>query len=248
MLLGSFLFFLIAGLGRANPFTGAASLFQAPAVPSRYLYVAAALTLPALAVAADAVVRRWRLLGPAVLVLLVIGIPSNLQELADRPHGLSASGRSYRRLVLSLPRLPIAHEVPRRVGLPGVPFFPRAITIGWLLDGAASGRVPDPGRIDPTDAATWTLRLALHQSHARTTDACENLTAPEMRRLDNGQSIGIDGGAVRVTYVPEGSDESRGILFNPANGRTLVALAGPLNLRLSSNNPGRPAALCAARR
>jgi hypothetical protein len=130
------------------------------------------------------------------------------------------------------------------VGLPGVPFFPRAITIGWLLDGAASGRVPDPGPIDSIDAATWTLRLALHQSHAGTSSACENLTGPTMRRLLQGHSIGIDRGAVRVVYITEEGDESRPIVFNPANGHALVALAGPLNLQLSSNNPARPAVLC----
>jgi hypothetical protein len=244
MLVGSFLFFLIAGLGRAHPFTGAARLFQAPAAPSRYLYVAAALTLPALAVAADAVVRRWRLLGPAVLVLLVIGVPGNLRELADRPHGLSASGRSYRRLVLSLPRLPVADEVPGSEGVPGVPFFPPWITIGWLLDGVASGRIPDPGRIDRTDAATWTLRLALDQSHSVTNKVCRELTEPAMLLLDKGRSIGIDGGAVRVIYAPDARNESRPIVFNPVNGRTLVALAGPLNLHLSSVNPARRAQLC----
>jgi hypothetical protein len=206
--------------------------------------VAAALTLPALAVAADALVRRWRLLGPAVLVLLVMGIPGNLQELADRPHGLSASGRSYRRLVLSLPRLPVAHEVPRRVGLPGVPFFPPWITIGWLLDGVASGRVPDPGRIDRTDAATWTLRLALDQSRAATNKTCRSLTEPAMVLLDKGQSIGIKDGSVRVVYTPDANHSSRPIVFDPVNGRTLMALAGPLTLHVSSNNSTLPAAIC----
>lgn len=244
MLLGSFLFFLVAGLGRANPFTGAARLFQAPTAPSRYLYVAAALTLPALAVAADAVVRRWRTLGPAILVLLVIGIPGNLQELADRPHGLSASGRSYRRLVLSLPRLPVAHEVPRTVGAPGVPFFPPWITIGWLLDGVASGRVPHPGRINRTDAATWTLRVALDQSNVGTNTACRELAEPVVLLLDKGRPIGIEGGGVRVVYAPDATSESRPVVFDPVNGHTLMALAGPLNLHLSSNNPARPAVIC----
>jgi hypothetical protein len=248
LLVGAVVFLVLTGLGRANPFTGAARLFQGPLTPSRYLYVLGALTLPALAVAADAVARRWRILAPAVLALFIIGIPGNLRELADRPDGLSASGGSYRRLVLSLPRLPVAQEVPRWVGLPGVPFFPRAITIGWLLDGVASGRIPDPGRIDSIDAATWTLRLALYQSHAATNEACETLIQPVTLRFVKGQSIGIEGGVVRIIYTPDWSDESRPILFSPSAGRTIVALTGPLNLRLSSNNPARPAVLCDGRR
>jgi hypothetical protein len=242
LLIGAVLFLVIAGLGRAKPPTGAVRLFPAPVAPSRYLHMVAALTVPALAVAADAVVRRWRLLGPAVLVLLVIGIPGNVKELADL--GRNQTWRAYRQFILSLPRLPVAHEVPRWVRPAQTGFLPPEITIGWLLDGVASGRVPPPGPIDPIDAATWTLRLALYQSRSPTNNACENLAEPAMRRLDKGQSIGVEGGAVRVSYVPEGSHESRPILFNPANGRTLVALAGPLNLRLSSNNPATPAVLC----
>jgi hypothetical protein len=242
LLTGAVLFLVTAGLGRANPPTGAAAFFPAPAAPSRYLYVVAALMLPAIAVAANAVVRRWRMFAPAVFVLLVIGIPGNLQDLADRPP-LFTSGRGYKRLLLSLPRLPVAREVPGWVGLPGVAFLPRAITIGWLLDGAASGRVPDPGAIDPTDAATNTLRLALYQSRVATKKPCRNLTDTAPSRLDKGQSISIDS-PVQVVYTPEGGAASRPISFNPANGRRLVALAGPLTLRVWSNNPAQPVAMC----
>jgi hypothetical protein len=243
MLLGVVVFLVITGLGRANPATGAArSLVLGPRMPSRYLYMVAALMLPALALAADAVVRRWRVLGPAVLTLFVIGIPGNLQQLAQ--FGGNEAWRDYRQAILSLPRLPVAHQVPRSERVPRSFFPPATLTIGWLLDGVASGRVPPPGPIDPTDAATLTLRLALHQSRPPTSNACEDLPEPAIRRLDKGQSIGIDGGAVRVSYVPEGSHESRPILVNPGYGRTLVALAGPLNLRLSSNNPAMPAVLC----
>jgi hypothetical protein len=243
MLIGSVVFFLIAGLGRANPFTGAARLFQAPTTPSRYLYVGAALMLPALAVAADAVVRRWRLLAPAVLVLLLIGVPGNLHELANRSR-LSTFGLSYRRLVLALPRLSVARRVPRSTTLPGLAYFPRSITIGWLLDGVASGRIPDAGRIEPVDAATWTLRLALSQTHASTSAGCHSLVDTETLTLENGQSIGIVGGAVRVVYTPGGRARSRPVPLDPLNGHVLTALAGPLKLRLSSNNPARPAGVC----
>jgi hypothetical protein len=41
--------------------------------------------LPALAVGADALVRRWRAALPVVLVLLVIGIPGNIDAIANYP-------------------------------------------------------------------------------------------------------------------------------------------------------------------
>jgi hypothetical protein len=78
LIVGAIVFFVISGLGRASG-------IWAPDRASRYLHIVAALSLPALAVAADAVVRRWRMLAPAVLVLFLIGIPGNLRTLANQP-------------------------------------------------------------------------------------------------------------------------------------------------------------------
>ena len=49
---------------------------------SRYISLTAAMVLPALAVAVDALARRWRFLLPIGIVLLLVGIPSNLREVA----------------------------------------------------------------------------------------------------------------------------------------------------------------------
>jgi hypothetical protein len=77
MLVGAVVFLAIAALGRGAAF--------GPdfARSGRYQHVVAALTLPSVAVAADALVRRWRASVPIVAVLLVIGIPGNIQALAD---------------------------------------------------------------------------------------------------------------------------------------------------------------------
>lgn len=79
MLVGAVTFLAIAGLGRA------AAWGPEFARSGRYQHVVAALTLPAVAVAADALVRRWRVAVPIVAVLLVIGIPGNVEALADYP-------------------------------------------------------------------------------------------------------------------------------------------------------------------
>jgi hypothetical protein len=77
MLVGAVVFLVISGIGRAT-------LFGAQYARSgRYLHLAAALSLPAVAVAANAVGQRWRLLTPAVVVLLLIGIPGNVHLIAD---------------------------------------------------------------------------------------------------------------------------------------------------------------------
>jgi len=75
LLVAAVVFLVISGLGRS-------SLHLARS--GRYLHLVAALSLPAVAVAADAVARRWRILAPAVLVLFLIGIPGNLHVLAGQ--------------------------------------------------------------------------------------------------------------------------------------------------------------------
>jgi hypothetical protein len=79
LLVGALAFLLITGVGRASAF--------GPdfARGGRYVHVLAALTLPALALAADALVRRWRVAVPVVAVLLVIGIPGNIEALSEYP-------------------------------------------------------------------------------------------------------------------------------------------------------------------
>ena len=55
---------------------------------SRYLHLVAAMMLPALGVAADAVMRRWRSrwLTVAVIAVLVVRIPGNLNVIVDYMH------------------------------------------------------------------------------------------------------------------------------------------------------------------
>src|SRR5207237_4258388 len=75
LLVGAVVFLLFGGVGRAS------LLGPEFARASRYLHVVTALALPALAVAANAVARRWRILAPLVLLVLLIGVPGNVREL-----------------------------------------------------------------------------------------------------------------------------------------------------------------------
>ncbi|MGH9027414.1 MAG: hypothetical protein ACRDWD_15055, partial [Acidimicrobiia bacterium] len=70
-------FLLATAVGRAADFGPEA------AGSSRYVGIVAALLLPALAVAADAVARRWRLLAPVAIALLVVGIPGNIEAFVE---------------------------------------------------------------------------------------------------------------------------------------------------------------------
>jgi hypothetical protein len=158
LLIGAFSLLCITGYGRA----GLVVLDE----KSRYLHLVAAMLLPALAVAADAIMRRWRVVAPVVAVVLVIGIPSNIDVVVNYMHRpFVKSQLEYRRMMLSLPRVPAAKEAPRHL----VPEQELAhfVTIGWLLDGVRSGRIPKPSHISDADAAMDEIRLSLEQFRAR---------------------------------------------------------------------------------
>ena len=125
MLVGAVVFCIVSGMGRAGLLAGAP-------FPSRYLHLVAALVLPSLAVAADAIARRWPVALPALFVVLLIGVPGNVDALVDDDRRAAA---------LPLAVLPV---LPRPVRTQG-----------------ADGRVPDrrqdaasspPGWADTRDA------------------------------------------------------------------------------------------------
>ena len=244
LLVGAVVFLLFSGAGRAS------LLGPEFARASRYLHVVTAMALPALAVAADAVARRWRVLAPLVLVVLLIGIPGNVRELADYTNRTSQGQQSYKRIVLSLPRMAIAKDVPRSVRPDPSQVDSAKITIGWLLDGVASGRLPDPGAINAKEAADNTFRLSLEQSDMReTSSACRPLSKQVNRRLNKGESIRIReapvaGGSLRVSSA-EGA-ATVALTFHPELGNAILAVRGPLVVRLGPDNPFFLVLLCAS--
>jgi hypothetical protein len=244
LLAGAFVFLLFSGLGRAS------LLGPEFARASRYQHVITAMALPALAVAADAVARRWRVVAPVVLLLLLVGIPGNIRQLADYADVQKQAQRSYRHMILSVPRAPIAKRVPRAVrpdaSLPDT----AKITIGWLLDGVESGRLPDPGAITAKEAADNTFRLSLEQSNMPVTlSSCRPLTKQVTRQLDRGEWIrireaSVPGGSVRIS--PAEGTATIALTFNPERGNTIVAVRGPLLVRLGPDNPFFLVLLCAS--
>ena len=187
---------------------------------SRYLYLVFALLLPALAIAADAVMRRWRIISPAVVVLLLLGIPGNLKVIADyMDKQLVVNQGPYRRMMLSLPRIAVAKEVPRNT----VPDREGAhsVTIGWLLDGVASGRIPKPGTISPSDETMDTIRLSFRQEFGPLlpTYACANLANTSLVfHLERGQSIFVRALHKQAEIVPPTLDLGDAYRFYPITG------------------------------
>jgi hypothetical protein len=192
LLVGAFVFLLVTGSGRAT----------APGGPdvarlSRYIHLVAALSLPAIAVAADAVVRRWRLLAPAVLALLLIGIPGNVRSLLDERRGEAADFRDLRVLMLSFPRVSTENEIPGWVRpLPTLHNHVNAVTLGWLRDGVADGRIPRPPPISAETRAGIEKQLA--QAHfrqeiaraCRRSKACRDAVRSGVLRRTSGRHDG----------------------------------------------------------
>lgn len=212
------------------------------ATQSRYVHVLAALVLPAVAVAADAVVRRYEVLVVPVALLLLVGVPGNLDTTWNQT-GRGRGDRGDREVYLAFAEVPVARDAPDWVR-PDPTAAPE-LTLGWLRDARADGHLPAVGPIDPKIAAEATLRHALQQvaPPARLTD-CSPLTEPAERRLEPGQWIGFTGD-LRVfdATVPR---RERAILELQGGRRSaLTVLHRPLDLVIGPDPPAAPPQLCA---
>lgn len=109
---------------------------------SRYVYLGAALALPAIAVGADELARRRRELLPVVIGLLVVAIPLNGTSFESKPY----DGDYHRRqqeAVSAAPLLPYLADVP-----PDTPLFhgwtvSSFLTTGFLREASAAGKLPE---------------------------------------------------------------------------------------------------------
>jgi hypothetical protein len=242
LLAGAFLFLLVTGLVRSGqPVTLAGKQGTGPerARLSRYVYLVAALSLPALAIAADAIARRWRVLTIPVVVLLLVGVPGNVHRLRTYADLSQYDRAVFRTEVLEAPRLAVAPRLPRSTRpSPKASFY--GLTLGWLLDSLPSGRIPSPGHVSPQQVSTQTIRLALQSAFVPTRDHCRPLTTTTRLVLRAFHRLTIPTGKATITYVPAHGARSQPLVVLP--GRTYLALVGPLPLEIEPVE--QPARLC----
>jgi hypothetical protein len=237
-LLGGMVVFLIStGVTRS-------SLGVDLAAGSRYLYVYAALLIVPLATAADALVRRSRPLGAIVLAVLVVGIPANLRATPRNFPPISYYS-NYEQMMRSLPRMRLARAVPGSVHPD--PHLAPLVTIGWLRHVARSGRLPAPRLSTPRELLTNRLRLSLDQRNEAQSRSCPPLgAAPTVTSLAKGQMLAVHG-AIAVQLLADAPiTASQAVLFGESrlagsNDHTLVAVAGPLRLRIGPVSRGASA-------
>jgi hypothetical protein len=216
LLIGTLVFVVISGIGRGAPYLG-----KFVEIKPQYIGVTAALVLPALAIAADAVIRRWSMLTPVVLVALVIGIPGNISILT-KDIGTPASFSAYRQFILSLPRLAGAQQVPSSIHPD--PAFDRWVTMGWLRAGVKSGRIPPPGPVPPEDTANWTLALDLEPTSHLAKGVCVVVALPTTLRLGLKDTITFSS-AMSVTYLVGNGSRSEPHSIGGLQSNTYVAYA-----------------------
>lgn len=207
----------------------------------RYLHLIAAFTLPALAVAIDALYRRWQLVGWAGLGLLALGVPANVRSTLDYAEQNPLT-RGRPQLMLMLAHDPQAREVPPTLR----PFPDEApeLTVGWLVDNVDRGVVPEPDRpIDESLQPYVDLRLGLDQVDAQDTTRCAPVTKPVDLALERGDVIDFEG-VLRVTMTNPGSPPFNAVTYRSTSGNRLVAVGHPLSLQLSAPSFSEPAQLC----
>jgi hypothetical protein len=215
---------------------------------SRYLYVVAYMLTPALGVAVDAIILRWRALTPLLLALLAVGIPGNVQSVARYADQQKESQQLFRTMIATLPSLPIARQVPPSQS-PQAGADPCIPNLGWLLGAAKAGRLPGARPPSSAEAATDTMRMSLvlfrclGQLYPRplvVPATCLQVREPIIVRLHFGEAIKIREGIVRFVPVAGPTDPVFPVIA--AAPRAAVAIR-PISVRVISDSPSNLAAV-----
>jgi hypothetical protein len=211
------------------------------AAQSRYIYIVAALALPAVAVAFDTLVRRWAILIPFAFALLLVGVPRNL-DISWNQTGAGRGEASSKDVYLAFAQLPEAAGADDWIRPD--PNLAPALTLGWLRAGISTGRVPAPESSSPDVIAEARFRLSLQMTpiSKRLTD-CIPVEKDQTVHLEQGQAVGIRN-TVRV--ADSGAEGVPPLVFRGGTGSRLLAYRGPLDLIVKSGDAALPAELCPA--
>lgn len=168
------------------------------ATSGRYLHIAAAVLLPSIALAADALARRKAVAGVALLVPLAIGVPTNI-----RLFNSSIFGPAYfdgqEIAILGAANSPLAEQVPDWVLPDPEPTNGDALTVEWLLEAKEDGLVPEAPPTSAAGEAATTIRLGVAQPpDGELEGPCEVIDGPVVIELDRGERFRLLGPAAAV--------------------------------------------------
>ena len=227
----------IALLVGALVFAGTASterwfLGLSAASAARYVWVGAALVLPVLAVAADAIGRRWRPMYLVMGLVLVISIPWNAKEFTvmpfpwGKPYFVAEEG-----VLLGTPYAPFARDVPRSVRPDPNTLLGDDVTVGWLLDAKAAGKLPDIGTLSPELENQLRVRLGVSQTNEPAVGTCKPMEAPLDITPTKGQQFGL-GSSVTISLM-DGTTGLASVPYSILNGGRLTIELDGLHLQVA---------------
>jgi hypothetical protein len=214
----------------------------------RYLHLLAAFALPAIAVAADALARRWRPLLPLLIVLFLVPIPWNARtrEFENGQPFTSAYFDHLETVARSIPESPIATRVPRSVRPFSGLFVPGPVTVGFVLDTAEHGRLRAPEKpISPELADELRVRLAVSQHSGAPPSGCRTAALPLELDPGAGTTLRLTQG-VQIAVRRERRRDEAPVPYNPANGRLLTIVVNGFHLRVEAA-PHTTLAVCPRR-
>ena len=201
----------------------------------RYVYVAAALLLPLVALGAEALARRSAVLGAVPLALLLVGLPANI-DLLRHSQTLPFGSRE---IVTAVAHSPLLDQLPadtRMFALPNAPDF--APTVGFLRNTARDGTLPALDHPSKQLQLNADLYVAVHQTGEPRGRACPAPQAPRTMLVDRGARIAFSG-SIEIA-AGDGAVRSTPAVFNSASGDTVDVRAGPIELTVSGPLAGPP--------
>jgi hypothetical protein len=235
LLAGLIVFVGVTSLGRAGLGTNFAA-------QSRYVWVIVALASPALAVAADAVAHRSTLLAAFVVVILLAGLPSNL-DITWNQTGKGRGERNDREIFLAFAQVPAAATAPDWVRPD--PATAQFVTLGWLRQVEAEGRLPRLEQLDARLAAEAEFRHAVQLIVRREgREACERLASPTGVRVQPGEWFAFSG-VIAIREVNKPRDEQVSLEYPGDRRSALVAMSRPLELSVRAVRGGPGGTICA---
>jgi len=202
----------------------------------RYVDVATALLLPLIALGIEVLGRRQILIAAASLVLLAVGVPGNINLLANT----SPYTRGQPDYVKAAAHSPLLSQLPADMRIRITDFAPElAPTAGWLRQETAAGRIPRPSHPTPQVLLLTDLLLAVRPA-ADGQRACPASSAPRRLLVKRGDQLNYSGAI--LVHAISGTARSTGIPFNNQLGR-LDVVAGPIQLLITGVR-GQPPRIC----
>ncbi|MAT93325.1 MAG: hypothetical protein CME59_12060 [Halioglobus sp.] len=161
-------------------------LGEEAATQSRYLHLGAAMTLPALGVAVDALTRNWRAAVWLAVLLIIAAIPPNVDRFGKQALFHENYFHKRQQNFVSLAYSPYAQRVPPETRPDPLQLN---VPIGWILQRRAEGTLPplEP-RANPLDP----LLFGLAQLRADNPyDNCSVIREPLDLSLRRGDEFGV---------------------------------------------------------